>query len=265
MRKAQIWIATVAALAATGLVGENVEAHFTLQSPPAISAQDDLGSPQKTAPCGPNGAGEPTGAVTTYQAGSTITITIDEKIHHPGHYRVALAVDDVNELPDAPPVTPSANDECASTVIQDPPVFPVLADGMLEHSAAFGSPQSFEVTLPDDVTCDNCTLQVIEYMSSHGAPCFYYHCANIAIQEEPVMATAAATTTSTGTGTGGSGGASTSSGAGGDGGDPVPFNPAFGANDEGCSCSAIGTKSDLGAFALLALGGLVFATRRRRG
>ncbi|MBV1857064.1 MAG: SYNERG-CTERM sorting domain-containing protein, partial [Nannocystaceae bacterium] len=38
-----------------------------------------------------------------------------------------------------------------------------------------------EVTLPDDVACDNCTLQVVQYMSSHGAPCFYYHCATISI------------------------------------------------------------------------------------
>ena len=32
-------------------------------------------------------------------------------------------------------------------------------------------------------------LQVLEYMSSHDAPCFYYHCANIAIQEDPVPPT----------------------------------------------------------------------------
>lgn len=261
MHKARIY--TAAAVAATGLVGDDVEAHFTLQSPPALSTQDELGSPQKTAPCGPDGAGDPTGAVTTYQAGSTITITIDEKIHHPGHYRVALAIDDPNELPDAPPVTPTANDECASTVIQDPPVFPILADGMLEHTAPFGSPQSFEVTLPDDVTCDNCTLQVIEYMSSHDAPCFYYHCANIAIQEEPVMTTAA-TTASASTGTGGSGGSTAASGAGGSGGDPVPVNPVFGSNDDGCSCATVRPTSDLGAFALLGLGGLLFVTRRRR-
>src|SRR5262249_1447752 len=38
--------------------------------------------------------------------------------------------------------------------------------------------------LPADVTCTQCTLQVLEYMSHHPAPCFYHHCADIAIQEE---------------------------------------------------------------------------------
>jgi hypothetical protein len=32
------------------------------------------------------------------------------------------------------------------------------------------------------VTCDHCTLQVIEFMSQHGAPCFYHHCADISIK-----------------------------------------------------------------------------------
>lgn len=36
------------------------------------------------------------------------------------------------------------------------------------------------------MTCEHCTLQVLEYMSSHSAPCFYYHCADLAIQGSPV-------------------------------------------------------------------------------
>jgi len=60
-------------------------------------------------------------------------------------------------------------------------VFPVLADGVLSHTDVFPGTQSFQVTLPSDVTCTHCTLQVLEFMSSHPAPCFYHHCADISI------------------------------------------------------------------------------------
>ncbi len=146
-----------------------------------MTAQNELGDPQKEPACGDPGDATLTGEVTAYTAGDTVTVTIEEMIFHPGHYRVALALNDVSELPPAPEVTPTAQDQCASTVIQDPPVFPILADGMLAHEGQFEGPQSFEVKLPDDVSCENCTLQIIEYMSSHGAPCFYYHCATISI------------------------------------------------------------------------------------
>ncbi len=250
-----------AALGIAVLLGSSAtEAHFRLESPPAAFEQDAGGDYQKSAPCGPSQAQElPTGIVTTFQAGSTISITIDETIYHPGHYRVALAVNDPSELPDAPPVTPVGNDPCGSTVIQDPPVFPVLADGLIAHDAPFSGPQTFEVTLPTDVTCDNCTLQVLQYMSSHGAPCFYYHCATIAIQEEPVMTTAASTSAGPGGTTAGSGG--DMNGAGGAGGDPG--NPSDGEADEGCSCGTVGHTGDaLGSLGLL-LGLAALASRRR--
>src|SRR5262249_954185 len=62
--------------------------------------------------------------------------------------------------------------------------YPVLADGMLPHTDPFTGPQSFQVTLPADVTCAGCTLQVLEFMQADvGASgnCFYHHCANISI------------------------------------------------------------------------------------
>jgi len=57
----------------------------------------------------------------------------------------------------------------------------VLVDGALEHTEAFQGTQIIQVTLPSDVTCTRCTLQVLEFMTSHGAPCFYHHCADISI------------------------------------------------------------------------------------
>ncbi len=166
---------------AAAVTGGDAQAHFRLEAPAAMTEQNDLGDPQKTYPCGGDATAVMTGATSTFTAGDTITITINEQIYHPGHYRVALAPNDIRELPADPPITPGPGDECAMTEIMNPPVFPVIADGMLAHSEPFDGEQSFEVTLPDDVSCDNCTLQVIQYMSSHGAPCFYYHCAEISI------------------------------------------------------------------------------------
>lgn len=157
-------------------------AHFWLEAPPATWNQAaPFGDPQKTAPCGPAGAGTPTNAVTTVTAGDLVSIRIRETIFHPGHYRVALGLNGPGDLPAAPPVTPTPGDQCASTTIQATPVFPVIADGQLRHSAQFSGAQTFSVRIPENVSCTNCTLQVLEFMSSHGAPCFYYHCATLTI------------------------------------------------------------------------------------
>lgn len=174
--------------AASMLVPVLAHAHFTLKSPAAWANQDALGSPQKSAPCGqsdPGMSAVATGAVTAFRPGETITITLDETVFHPGHYRVALAVTDRSELPQDPPVT-AGDTACGSTVIQANPSFPLLVDGALKHSAPLSGTQSFQVTLPADVTCAKCTLQVVEFMSDHGlnnpGGCFYHHCADISIQ-----------------------------------------------------------------------------------
>ena len=164
-------------------------AHFILVTPDSWMSQDSLGTPEKLGPCGDEGGGTPTGNVTALHPGQTISVTINEVITHPGHYRVALAVNNRSELPAEPKVTPKGGDPCASAAIQNPPTFPILADNMLPHTQAFAGPQTFTVTLPTDVTCTKCTLQVLEFMSNHFAPCFYHHCADISIQEELVSTT----------------------------------------------------------------------------
>lgn len=176
----------IAAVFASLLVPTIAHAHFVLTSPPAMTEQNQLGDPQKMPPCGDDGSATPTGIVTTFQAGETITIEIDETIYHPGHYRVALAINDPSELPDPPVVTPDADSPCGTAPIDPAPSFPVLADGVLLHDSQFGKPQSIQVTLPSDVSCTNCTLQVIQFMTDHGlnnpGGCFYHHCAAIAIE-----------------------------------------------------------------------------------
>lgn len=169
------------ALSVTLVAPHMATAHFVLRSPASWRAQDALGSPQKLGPCGDEGTAAETGAVTAFSPGDTVTITLDETIFHPGHYRVALAVNDRSELPAEPAVTPGAT-PCGSVPILDSPAFPVLADGVLEHTGAFSETQSIQVTLPSTVTCARCTLQVLEFMSNHTAPCFYHHCADISIE-----------------------------------------------------------------------------------
>jgi len=175
-------------IAAAGLFAPPfAHAHFILVAPDSWMSQDSFGNPQKLGPCGDEGGGTPSGRVTPFHPGETISVTINEVITHPGHYRVALAVNDRSELPADPLVTPVTGDPCGSAAIQSPPVFPILADNVLPHVQAFAGPQTFAVTLPSDITCTKCTLQVLEFMSSHGAPCFYHHCADISIQNEVVV------------------------------------------------------------------------------
>jgi hypothetical protein len=173
-----------AVVVGVGSVVTPARAHFTLVAPDSWMSQDPYGDPQKVGPCGEEGGGTPTGAVTAFRPGQTIEVAVDEKIFHPGHYRVALAVNDRSELPPEPAVTAVDGDPCGSTEIQDPPTFPILADNVLPHTQPFDEPQTFSVTLPADVTCTRCTLQVIEYMSQHGRPCFYHHCADLSIQAD---------------------------------------------------------------------------------
>ena len=155
-------------------------AHFVLMQPTNWANQDSYGLPERTAPCGNEGTPVATNAVTEYKVGDTVTIQINEVVPHPGHYFVSLAADQAS-LPKDPTVTPVGTDPCGSLPIVANPVLPLLADGLLVHTSAFTAPQTTQVTLPAGMTCDHCVLQVVEFMSNHGAPCFYHHCANIKI------------------------------------------------------------------------------------
>lgn len=268
--KTRWWAWTAAVIGVWGigaLASPDVAAHFFLEEPASWRVQDSSGNPQKTGPCGNDGSAAETGTVTAYMAGETITIRLRETIFHPGHYRVALAVNDRSELPAPPPVTPGST-ACGSTEIMDPPVFPVLADGVLPHTSPLSGEQTIEVTLPSDVTCENCTLQVIQWMSNHGAPCFYYHCADISIAEVVVDTDAgvppgddAGPTPMVDAGT------TPGTDAGGtvrrDGG--ATIGPTRPETDRGCCTVAPGAQRDpLGAFAFAALVVAIAAVRRRR-
>lgn len=219
MKRAHRIVTTAATLAVASFATPHAAlAHFALVAPESRSATSDtFGDPQKSAPCGqadPGTPEQPNGVVTTLKEGSMFTVTIDELVTHPGHYRVALAQDQ-SSLPPDPPVT-AGSTACGSTTIDANPTLPVLADGLFVHTAAFTSPQSAQVQLPAGMTCTHCTLQVIEFMSNHAlnnpGGCFYHHCATVDI-------TAAGPAPDAGGGGGGPGGdAGTTTGPGSHGG-----------------------------------------------
>jgi hypothetical protein len=170
--------------------------------------------------------------------GSQLAITIDEKITHPGHYRAELA-QDLASLPADPAVTPGAT-ACGSTVIEDPPVLPMLADGQLVHTASFGGkPQTFMVTLPN-TPCNNCVLQVVEFMSDHPlnpqGGCFYHHCAMVNIVANAPDAAVVA------------------------GADAGGMNP----QDAVGGCCSTGSSLAGNGVAILIVGGVLLLRRRRR-
>jgi hypothetical protein len=159
-------------------------AHIRLDSPRSrTDDRDDI----KDGPCGPEaGSTRDETRVTEILAGSTIKVEWTEVINHPSHFRIAFDDDGQD----------SFVDKTGPTDIVDPPVLPVLLDGILDDNSMPNGTFSAEVTLPD-IECDNCTLQLIQYMTDRNEP--YYQCADLKLYKE-------------GAGTGGTGGDSGNTG-----------------------------------------------------
>jgi hypothetical protein len=178
-------------------------AHFNLVAPPPNTTTTDggMGSP----PCG---VGTPSGMVTPAQGGHTITLNIDEYVPHTGFYRIALAMSSPSELPldsvvkdskgNILPPSGKPGGTSSTAAFEDPPVFPVLYDHLFQHTANGVQTFKMDITLPN-VSCDKCTLQVLEFMADHGfntaAPpdtgpgggYFYRHCADLKITADPAL------------------------------------------------------------------------------
>ena len=164
-------------------------AHFKLIEPASWLIEDDRGDPQKAGPCGGTNTdyGKPSYAVTQAVGGSRLHLKVLETIYHPGHYRVALAVNSPAELPVDPKATTMDSDRgprSVSAEIQNPVQVPVLADGLFVHTAKVDAPFEADVTLPN-ISCRRCTLQVIQFMAQHGVNnpgmFSYHHCATVQI------------------------------------------------------------------------------------
>ncbi len=166
-----------------------VQAHFILMEPASWVVENRLGDPQKLGPCGGTSAdpGTPTNAVSQVKGGSTIHIKVQETVYHPGHYRVALAVNSRAELPEDPTaatVDSERGPRSVSAPIATPPRLPVLADGLFVHTAKTADPFETDVQLPN-ISCPKCTLQITQFMAEHGVNkdggFYYHHCADLQI------------------------------------------------------------------------------------
>lgn len=182
-------VLTVSALL---IVAQTTLAHFKLVEPASWLVENDRGDPQKSGPCGGSNTdwGKPTYIVSKAVGGSKLHIKVQETVYHPGHYRVALAVNSPNELPSDPQVTTKEGERgplSVSAAIQDPAPIPVLADGLFVHSTRpTGTMEPFEtdVQLPN-INCKRCTLQIVQFMAEHAfnnpGGYTYHHCANLQI------------------------------------------------------------------------------------
>lgn len=175
MRNALLVLASC--LLAWCLVGASpARAHLHLVEP----APRDGGEELKDGPCGAAGSVRGS-AVTTFEAGQTIELVIDEYIDHPSHYRVAFDVDGYDDFAD-----PVCVENCDASG-PDPVFAPgdpaiVLLDFVVDDPAR---EQTITVTLPD-VVCDRCTLQVIQVMYDKrpytiGGNDNYYQCADLVL------------------------------------------------------------------------------------
>jgi hypothetical protein len=181
------------ALGALAVVTPYAGAHFRLLEPQGWLVENNLGDPQKAGPCGGTSTdvGMPSNAVARLKGGQMLHIKVQEIIFHPGHYRIAMAVNSRDELPPDPDVKTRDTDKgpwSVSSPIASQPNIPVLADGLFVHTTRQTSPFETDVQLPN-ISCDKCTLQIIEFMAEHGynhpGGYFYHHCAVLQITADP--------------------------------------------------------------------------------
>jgi len=180
-------VLTIVALAA-----QVAWAHFKLLEPASWIVESDRGDPQKSGPCGGSNTdwGKPSYIISKAVGGQKLHIKVQETVYHPGHYRVALAVNSPTELPPDPQVTTRDSDRgpwSVSAAIPNPTPIPVLADGLFVHStrpAGTMEPWETDVLLPN-INCKKCTLQIVQFMAEHAfnnpGGYTYHHCAEIQI------------------------------------------------------------------------------------
>ena len=186
----------IALISGLAIMAQSASAHFRLLEPASWLVENERGDPQKAGPCGGTNTdwGKPSYMVTKAVGGQKLHIKVQETVYHPGHYRVALAVNSPTELPPDPQVATKDSERgpmSVSATIQNPSAIPVLADGLFVHSTRpTGTMEPFEtdVQLPN-INCKSCTLQVVQFMAEHAfnnpGGYSYHHCANIQITADP--------------------------------------------------------------------------------
>lgn len=225
MRRAPLTTKILLGLFSCAVWSSEAGAHLELTNPPP--REGGRTGALKSKPCGQSQNAR-TETVTEFSPGETITVEWDEFIHHPSYYRIAFDVDgddDFTIRDDMDSIDPNTDDPELLEPIGDV----VLAYVEDEPGAAT---YSVEVTLPN-VTCETCTLQVIQFMydkvNNNVDDEYYFQCADLALRGEVL-----------GTGGSGSGTGGAPTGAGGE--------AAGGASAAGGTPAGGGAASDGGAF-----------------
>lgn len=165
----------LSAFVGCSLVTPLAHAHITLKYPARRPAGDI-----KIGPCGNAAKGA---SPVVLEPGATITVTWDETIQHPGHYRIAFDVDG-DDFPE-----PTSYDDVKAPLPFDlGNGASVLVDSIMDKTGPFvgNTPYEQSVTLPD-VECETCTLQVIQVMTEKvpytvNGDDVYHECADIALR-----------------------------------------------------------------------------------
>ena len=250
MNKPLLSFATLAVLA----LAAPAQAHISITNPPMRFEYDPV--TQKTGPCG---GGIATGIVTPLQGGTALTMTWDETVPHPGHFRIALDADENGS--DDFSVPADEND--------------MVVQGNIVAYVPDNGGDSFEHTfvLPN-VDCEPCVIQLLQIMTDKLGDGFtdggdiYHWCADITLTSmEGAGGGNPVTTTGTGAGGGQGGAGEGGAGEGGSTGSGNDGGPAFGFPEEKSGCSTAGAparSAPLWLVAALALRTIRSRSGRRR-
>jgi len=164
----ELWsrLATAALAIGVCLSTRSAEAHIDLKVP--VPREQGLSeapnSDLKVGPCGQvvNGRTE---RVNVFAPGETIEVTWAETTNHISYYRVAFDRDGDDDFP------VFAGPGIGAEGIDPRERCPVDGQVILAYEMADGYRQqhTLRIQLPD-VECENCTLQVVQYMYDRGRP-----------------------------------------------------------------------------------------------
>lgn len=177
------WFAGLAALTATLGTSARSSAHIELSQPVprAAGRSPDPNANLKEGPCGQE-ENRRTETVNVFEPGQSLDVVWREYVNHRSYYRVAFDPDGDDGFPVFPGVGISAEgDDPTLTCPVDGRV--ILAYDLDDRVAG---EHTLRITLPD-VECDNCTLQLIQYMYDTGRP-YYFQCADLALRRGAVGA-----------------------------------------------------------------------------
>jgi hypothetical protein len=225
-------------------------AHFKLLAPDSWLNENDVGAPQKMGPCGPGGDDDVQPVpmsmkVTTVHAGDTIEIKIQETVHHPGWFRIAL---DSNRDNFKDPDFPNADCTVDMSKVPTGAHENVLADGLeMDTNVAGANRMLTEKVVIPNTPCEKCTLQVIQVMADaiHRPPgCVYHHCADLKIVAADSSSAAGASATAGASAS--TAGSSANAGASGSGGATASDNAGKGGSSIGTAGSSSTTTATAG-------------------